>query len=251
MRLSASADWNQTAADWRRVRSLDPEGCFVFETDGRAVATTTVASFGRELAWIGMVLTLPDYRRRGLARRLMDRALGYCEDRGIRCVKLDATDLGRPLYADLGFADEQPIERWSAEATLETSADEVESATLEEALALDGAAFGVDRARLLRLLDPLASTEGLISSRPGARARQLGPCVATGPDAAERLIRTALAKAGPGRIFWDLLPANQAAVRLAESLGFERTRRLVRMSRPAARIGDPGLIWATAGFEYG
>ena len=251
--LSAAAGWNQVAEDWLRVRTLEPEGCFVLEADGRAVASATVVCFGRELAWIGMVLTLPEYRRRGLARRLMERSLEYCEQRRVACVKLDATDLGRPLYLDLGFVDEQPIERWACEWSGPVGAPEARSGTLEEALALDRRAFGSDRRRVLESFRPFVSPggDGLVALRPGANARQLGPCVAASAEAAERLIETALAQAGPGRVFWDLLPANESAARLAERLGFAPARRLVRMSRPAADVGDSGLVWATAGFEYG
>ncbi len=253
MELSAAAGWNQVEADWQRVRALEPQGCFVFEADGKAAASATTACFGRELAWIGMVLTLPEYRRRGLARRLMERALAHCEQQRIACVKLDATDLGRPLYADLGFVDEQPIERWAGEWNGPPHRAMPESATLEEVLALDRRAFGADRKPLLERFQPLTAPrgEGLAATRPGANARQLGPCAAATPEAAEQLIEAALAQAGPGRVFWDLLPANEAAVRLAAKLGFKPQRRLVRMSRPAAVVGDPGLIWATAGFEYG
>lgn len=49
------------------------------------------------------VYTQPDWRRRGLARQLMDTALVWCRENGIRCVILHASDEGRPLYESLGF----------------------------------------------------------------------------------------------------------------------------------------------------
>src|SRR5262249_1736529 len=111
--LSDAAGWNQTKQDWHRLGALEPEGCFGVEVDGGIVATTTVTCYGRSLAWIGMVVTRPDYRRMGFARRLMTHALDYCERRGIDWIKLDATDFGRPLYAALGFRDECILERWA------------------------------------------------------------------------------------------------------------------------------------------
>ena len=116
MRLSRAAGWNQIEADWLRLLEIEPEGCFGLVSDGAMAATATAVCFGRKLAWIGMVLTHPDFRRRGLARRLMEHALEFLDQRRVEWVKLDATDMGRPLYLALGFEDESRIERWKATA---------------------------------------------------------------------------------------------------------------------------------------
>ena len=50
------------------------------------------------------VYTLPDFRRRGLARQLTTMILEWCRERGLRSVFLNASDEGRPLYTALGFA---------------------------------------------------------------------------------------------------------------------------------------------------
>lgn len=49
------------------------------------------------------VYVLPDYRRRGLARRLMLAVLDWCREQGIERVALHASTMGRPLYESLGF----------------------------------------------------------------------------------------------------------------------------------------------------
>src|SRR6266850_7622987 len=119
MRLKDAAGWNQTEEDWRRILDLEPEGCFGIEREGRLVATTTAICYGRELAWIGMVLTDPEFRGQGLASQLMRRTLEFLNGRTIQCVKLDATGMGRGLYQKFGFVDECPVERWvRAPATL-------------------------------------------------------------------------------------------------------------------------------------
>ncbi len=47
----------------------------------------------------------PEHRRRGLARQLMQTALDWCRDQGIRVMTLTASDAGRPLYEAFGFVD--------------------------------------------------------------------------------------------------------------------------------------------------
>lgn len=49
------------------------------------------------------VYTSPDYRHRGLARRLMVTILDWCKAQGITSVTLNASQFGRPLYEALGF----------------------------------------------------------------------------------------------------------------------------------------------------
>ena len=49
------------------------------------------------------VYTSAAHRRRGLARQLMQTALEWCREHGIRAVILHSSDEGRPLYKALGF----------------------------------------------------------------------------------------------------------------------------------------------------
>src|ERR1044071_2232747 len=111
MRLKEAAGWNQTEADWRRLLSLQPNGCFAAVKDGRLVGTTTTTIYD-ELAWIGMVLVDPQYRRQGIAVQLMNVALEYLNGK-VETIKLDATELGQPVYEKFGFAAESEVERWS------------------------------------------------------------------------------------------------------------------------------------------
>ena len=49
------------------------------------------------------VYVRPAFRRRGLARRLMQTALDWCRAQGLSVVILHASQAGRPLYEALGF----------------------------------------------------------------------------------------------------------------------------------------------------
>ncbi len=259
MRLKEAAGWNQTEADWRNVIRFAPDTCFGIECDGSIVATTTAVCYGSRLSWIGMVLTHPDYRRRGFGRRLMEHALVALEARGVDWIKLDATGMGAPLYRDLGFEDESAIERWRAPARSVPSGCAGPYRAMEWAN-LDQAAFGADRSHLLEMLAPLGAAavpgEGYAMGRPGANAAYFGPCVTRSADAARELLRWFLAAHPDEPVYWDLLPGNTGAMRLAREFGFEPLRRLVRMVRKGAAVAAPlehddARVFAIAGFEFG
>ncbi len=50
------------------------------------------------------VYVQPQYRRRGLARALTQRAIDWCRQSRVRMVILHASPMGRPVYEALGFA---------------------------------------------------------------------------------------------------------------------------------------------------
>ena len=54
-------------------------------------------------AYLMNIYTRPDYRRRGIARHIVDLLVGEARQRGITGISLEATDMGRPLYEDYGF----------------------------------------------------------------------------------------------------------------------------------------------------
>lgn len=253
LELSTIAGWNQTVEDWRMLLELAPQTCFGIDEDRRLVSTTTVLCYGRRLAWIGMVLTHPQYRGRGFARALVKHALDYADGFGIETVKLDATDQGRPIYEALSFVGEQPIERWIRLGTVGLPVGE-DGGLAALSSNLDSEAFGADRTELLQALarrGPAIQTDGLICTRAGRSAAYLGPCVAASVDAANALIRDSLHRSPDLAWVWDLLPANRHAVEIAVSTGFKRQRSLTRMSRGRPLRPREEWVYAIAGFELG
>jgi hypothetical protein len=236
---------------------LAPETCFGLEYEGVVVATTVAVLYERKLAWIGMVLTDPDYRRRGFGRRLLEHALAALAVRHVAWIKLDATEMGAGLYRELGFGDEGPIERWSTPAGAHAGSAVVHAVNW---ISLDRFAFGADRSALLAELAPLGAAsiagEAYAMGRPGSKAAYFGPCVSSSPEAARELLVWFLARHPDEPVYWDLLPTNPEAVHLARAFGFEPLRRLTRMVRrgqpDAAPLDrDDARVFAIAGFEYG
>src|SRR6185503_4662691 len=110
--LRALAGWNQTPEDWKRFLAIEPTGCFLAEWNGAPAGTATTIVYGPELAWVGMVLVHPEFRRRGIGQGLLRYCIDSLRDRGVRCIKLDATPLGKTVYDGLGFRDEWTLKRW-------------------------------------------------------------------------------------------------------------------------------------------
>ena len=221
---------------------------------------------------MGMVLVDPDVRRQGIGTALLARCIEHLRQSGVRCIKLDATPLGRQVYETLGFVAEWNLARWET-AELPTRRDRFETAAdrgprrldsggIGRVADLDAAAFGVARGRMLSMLaaqshthvrtDGAGQVTGYGMLRPGRRASYLGPIVAA-DESAGTAIADRLLGGSPGRpVYWDIPEANRAAVRVARRYGMSRQRTLTRMYLGRnARPGSPSAQWAIAAPEIG
>ena len=253
--LSSLAGWNQTAEDWRMLLDLAPAGCFAVEADGQLVSTATVVCYGKQLAWIGMVLTKPEFRGRGFARRLLGHALDYANSLGIETVKLDATDQGEQLYESFGFRAEQSVERWVRPGVSTCPAPRNSSPPAPHSYELDFGAVCADRTAMLEQLarrSDLHVRPGVfLFARSGRTSAHIGPCLAPDPSGARAVIEECIHDSPHAAWSWDLLPANHNAVALAFDLGFTRQRQLTRMTVGKPLRGRDELTYAIAGFELG
>jgi GNAT superfamily N-acetyltransferase len=265
MRLKEQAGWNQTEADWRRFLDLEPEGCFVAELDAAPAATLTSCTFG-PVAWVAMVLVDEPLRGRGLAKALLAHALDFLDRRGVRSVRLDATDLGQPVYEKLSFVAEYQLTRYqgvlpdrgTAPGPSGAEPEPLLAGQLDDIVRLDRAVTGTDRGKLLRRLlgeTPAAvrnggDVTGFILGRPGSRAWQIGPCVATA-EAGPVLLRDAWWRYAGRSVYVDVPTDNTAAAGLAEAAGLGVQRRFVRMCRGPSVGERTEELWASSGPEKG
>jgi len=82
------------------------------EADGRPVACTVliwwpmppnVEDLHRRRGYVSSVYTHPDYRRLGLARRLMEMLMAQARELHVGKLLLSSSSMGRPLYLSMGF----------------------------------------------------------------------------------------------------------------------------------------------------
>ncbi len=275
--MSTAEGWNQTFADWSRIVRLSPAGCFAAYHDERLIGTVSTTPYGRDLAWIGMMIVHPHFRGVGVGAALMRHALDEAGARGIACIKLDATPAGHPLYESLGFVSESEIQRWQGvpSATLfgedthspdtDTPTNVPESDQSRAAIyALDHAAHGAHRMQLLDELltdyshgpvimrSPNNDVEGFVLARPGRAATYVGPMIATRERVVEPLLDRMFTRLAGQQVCIDLHADRWLRGDMLEARGLRRTRDLSRM-RLGARCDAaiPHALCASAGPEFG
>jgi GNAT superfamily N-acetyltransferase len=264
MSLKEAAGWNQLDADWHRLVVLEPDGCFLAEFDGQPAGTVVACRFD-DIGWIAMMLVNASRRRIGIGRALMLAAIDWLESLQVVSIRLDATPLGEPLYDSLGFRTDATVFRYSGisrGAPARGSVQPLRSDRLDEIADLDRLATGTNRRRLLERWaseDPHAfqihvesgRPLGYLWSRPGSRARQIGPCVAITEDAGHRLLADALNTWVNHELFIDIPEVHSSARALAERAGLSVARRLTRMTRGPKVAERLDRIWASSGPELG
>ncbi len=88
-----------------RVVGKEPMKFLVAEVDGKIVGTTIVSDQGK-LAYIASVMVDPDYRRRGIASKMIESALDYVRERGKARAVLHVETKNEPaigVYTNMGF----------------------------------------------------------------------------------------------------------------------------------------------------
>jgi GNAT superfamily N-acetyltransferase len=107
---------NETAygfpdGDFPPMDPLPGTTAYLAALDGETVATTLTWDRGLDTE-VTLVATLPEARGRGIARRLLGRALEREREAGRQGSTLIATKLGFPVYERLGYRNAGGLEMW-------------------------------------------------------------------------------------------------------------------------------------------
>jgi len=207
-----------------------------------------------------MVLVDPEYRRQGIAARLVNVALDYLNGK-VETIKLDATSAGKPVYEKFGFQIESVVERWIG--TAKHTARVPDRDAVHDLLALDRVAFNADRSKLIeRLIDAacvppvvVRAADGTLSgyalARRGSNADYVGPVVARSPQHIESLLDQVLSELAERRVYIDFNTECGAGTRVLSDRGFVKERDLIRMVKGRRVKKTSPLVVAIAGPEIG
>ena len=267
--LSAEPGWSQVAADWRlMIEHGDSFG--ISSESGRLVASGLTVMFDGPFGWISMILVTEEFRRRGLATRLMRSCMEALLGHG-RTPALDASPEGREVYLRLGFRDVYRTTRMftqSGRAAVvgepgkSAGARSMGAEDLPAVVAYDRMCCGAGRSYLLehlygRLPDAAFLAEcnghvrGMVLARDGRTCAQVGPLVAEDSETALALLRLVCA-AIPGPVCLDIADHHEPIRAWLVSLGFSPVVPFVRMIHERdAPCDDPGRVFVIAGPELG
>jgi GNAT superfamily N-acetyltransferase len=255
--------WNQTAAIWEQTIRWSGNGSFCLATDDELLATVIVICYGTELAWIGMVVTHPDYQRQGLARQMMKVGLNYAKERGIQTVMLDASQMGYPLYVKLGFQPLYKIEVFEGTAT--TSGDTNAARVLVKAdipgiIAMDNQLFGIARPEMIRDLadsgqgwvigDP-GNLQGYLITKPSNQSLNIGPWYHQTPEGAGALFKCAIAATQGTNLKVHIPATNIDAKAIVSRYGMAYNRFVTRMILNGEPPGEMEKQYSVAALATG
>ena len=252
--LSTEAHWNQNEADW--CFFLSKGIVFGVRERGHLVATAALLPYSRGNAWISMVLVTSNWRRRGIATRLVDACLNTATRLGLT-TWLDATPAGASVYGPLGFTPTLQLRRLKLKYPHEAKAPpSLSSCNLDEFIAHDARAMGFDRGPLLTEFGErtgsriLTDGSAMALVRDGRTARQIGPIFADKTAQALALVGT-IAQSETGPWLLDAIHSQDAFLEGLASSGWtiERPFQRMRLGRATTQGGE--LPFAVAGPEFG
>src|SRR4051812_2337126 len=207
--LSSEAQWNQNEADWRFF--LTQGAVFgIRDGDGRLIASAALLPYSGGNAWISMVLVTQNWRRRGLATRLVDACLERAAAQGLT-PWLDATPAGATVYGPLGFKPVLGLRRLRlADSGAAARRVGTGNGSIDELISRDRDAMGFGRSTLLREFcgrsgSRVVSRGGALALiRDGRTARHIGPLYA-GDAAAAVALAEAIAASESGAVLIDVV----------------------------------------------
>jgi GNAT superfamily N-acetyltransferase len=245
MSLSADEGWNQNRNDWRMVLDNPDDICLGAEKDNVILGSSNTINYGKEVAWIGMVLVRTEHRGKGLGKLLFRSILENLGD--MESVKLDATPAGQPLYAKFGFIDEYRISRMIIPALRNVPSAPVSNKVLQTTpedmpgiLTLDRQIFGADRSYVLKrlfrdyprkafVLKEKGTIKGYAFGRGGVKFSYIGPVYSSSADEAQMLISAALKDLSGMPVALDVPEDKIHILEFVRSAGFSEQRYFTRM----------------------
>jgi GNAT superfamily N-acetyltransferase len=252
--LSTEAHWNQNEADWRFF--LGKGIVFGVRDRDRLVATAALLPHSVDNAWISMVLVAADFRRRGIATRLIDACLSNATKLGLTSW-LDATPAGASVYGPLGFKASLQLRRLRLEnAGKAETAGAIATCSLDEFIARDRRAIGFDRSALLdefagRPGSRILSDSGAMAIiRDGRTARHIGPLFADTPAGALALV-DAITQSETRPVLIDAVSTQHEFIAGLAGSGWTIERPFQRMRFGRATTPAEELPFAVAGPEFG
>jgi GNAT superfamily N-acetyltransferase len=245
----APPDWHIDLAD--RCASFFGRPFFhsiVAEAEGKIVGCAN-ALFNPKAGWLGNIIVLPDYHRRGIGGALTRGLMDFLNGRDCPSHVLIATESGEPVYRKLGFVTRSTYTFLRREAPAEQQKIEhvrqAEPRDFPSILEIDREISGEERSPFLEQFlagswkyqsGPDRPVEGFFL--PGL---EQGPILALNPEAGLALLRFKLSLGCTAVI---VPTANETAIDYLVRNGFRITAVRPRMTFGPDAAWRPGLVFS-------
>ena len=234
--------------------AVQPDGYWLAVEDNSTVVGVGGALRFGPVAFVGAMAVLPSHRGRGVGSTILQHTMAQARRHGCTTLLLEATALGAPVYARAGFVPCGVTQVWQRGASVVTGPPPPSTVDVDwdACLRLDALALGYARGPMLAALRDGGAHAAFVDGAYGlAWPGRLGPWVATGADAAARVLDALLPHAvgADGTVAIYVPPDAGVAGSLLEARGFVVVRQLTRMALGPLPPGRPAWVLglATAG----
>jgi predicted GNAT family acetyltransferase len=147
-------DWGMVEEDFRFMKGLEPEGCFVLFAERERAGVATTVSFG-EKGWFGNLIVTEKHRNRGAGSLLVEHSVKYLRSRGVKTIGLYAYIDRVNFYERLGFKCDSEfivLRGKGFSSTVNASVSEARRKDMQQIIECDAVCFGASRKKILEAI---------------------------------------------------------------------------------------------------
>lgn len=255
--------WNPGLHDAKTFYQADPNGFFIGELNGEAVAVGCAIVYDDAFAFCGLYIVAPHHRGNGYGFALTEARLAYCGDRNIG---IDGVLENVAIYKRIGYRKYYENARYqftAGEAPVRPATiaaiDTVDAKALNQ---YDRHCFPAARETFLNTWthqpDALSlawiehgQLKGYAVRRRCHEGHKIAPLFADNPSIAEQLLLACQEGVRGQNLIVDMPETNDAALKMAASYNMERTFATARMYQKGLPELAYDKIFGITTFELG
>ncbi len=259
--------WNPGPYDADVYWKTDPDGYYGYIEDNKLIAGGSIVSYNAEFGFMGFFIVKPEYRSKGLGRKLWylrrDTLLSRLNEGA--SIGMDGVVDMQPFYRKGGFEiafRDIRMEAVGQSFDVSTLITLIDETGIGDVLEYDKMCFGFNRESFMKawLKMPESKTfqlrsgnklKGFAVLRKANRGFKIGPLFADDQIIAEEILKSCFNAAGNEPIFLDIPMINNNAIKLAEKFEMTPVFECARMYYGKSPVVPINKIFGITTFELG